>query len=94
MEKELQGRNVILTGGRKGIGRQIAGRLAEQGANLWVCSHEKDIHFEEDMHELSQRCGVNIETIYFNLLDVNDIKKGIKRILSSKLPVDILINNA
>ena len=94
MEKELQGRNVILTGGRKGIGRQIAGRLAEQGANLWVCSHEKDIHFEEDMHELSQRCGVNIETIYFNLLDVSDIKKGIKRILSSKLPVDILINNA
>lgn len=94
MERILEGKNAIITGGRKGIGRQIVECMAEQGANIWACSHEISDAFEQDMQELAGKHNITIKTVYFDLLKQETIQDAIKGIIMEKLPVDILINNA
>jgi 3-oxoacyl-[acyl-carrier protein] reductase len=40
MDLGLQGRNVLITGGTKGIGRQCAEIFAEEGANVAICARD------------------------------------------------------
>ncbi|MBE5884335.1 MAG: SDR family oxidoreductase [Lachnospiraceae bacterium] len=94
MTRDLQGKNAIITGGRKGIGRKIVECLAERGADMWVCSHEKSVEFERDMKELAQKHQVRIETVYFDLCNETEISNQMKYILQQKRSIDILINNA
>lgn len=92
--KELRGKNVIVTGGRKGIGRSIVDKFAAEGANIWVCSHTKDEIFEDEMKRLSQRYGVEVIPTYFDLSDEEQIKGFVKELVKNKANIDILVNNA
>lgn len=94
MTRELQGKNAIITGGRKGIGRRIVELMAEQGANIWVCSHEKNAEFEQEMEALAAKYQVEIETVYFDLSNLEEVALQIKNILKQKKTIDILVNNA
>lgn len=94
MENGLKGKNAIVTGGRKGIGRQIVERLAEQGVNLWVSSREENAAFEEDMRQLADKYNVWIRPVYFDMLNLEETQSVVKSILAEKKPIDILINNA
>lgn len=94
MEKRLTGKNVIVTGGRKGIGRQIVECMAGHGANIWACSHEKNSDFEQDMLDLASKYGVEIKTVYFDLLNPDEVQSAVKEIVLEKVPIDILVNNA
>lgn len=90
----LSGKNAIITGSRKGIGRSITEEFAKNGANIWACARAKDATFETDMAELSSRYGVSIKPLYFDLTDSGQLKAAVRQIRSEKCPVDILVNNA
>lgn len=87
MEKTLMGKNVIVTGGRKGIGRQIVECMVRQGANVFACSHKQDGEFEQDMQDLSDKYGVRIKPIYFDLLNPQEIQSAMKEIIQEKIPL-------
>ena len=93
-EKLLLGKNVIITGARKGIGRVILELFVQNGANIWACIRKEDEQFLEDMRVLSFQNNVWIETILFDLKDEDSVKRGMQVIIKEKKPVDILINNA
>lgn len=42
MNLDLQGKNVLITGATKGIGRAIAETFADEGANVAICARNKD----------------------------------------------------
>jgi 3-oxoacyl-[acyl-carrier protein] reductase len=42
MDLGLQGKNAIVTGGTRGIGRAIAALLAAEGCNVAICARHKD----------------------------------------------------
>ena len=90
----LKGKNAIITGARRGIGRATVEVFAENGANIWACARMEDAAFEADMAGLAEKYGVWIEPVYFDLTDAVQMKQAVKQIQSAKKPVDILVNNA
>lgn len=90
----LEGKNALVTGSRRGIGRAVVQALVENGANVWACAREPDGAFEEDMAGLSARCGPWIRPVYFDLADEGQVKEGLKTILKEKRAVDVLANVA
>ena len=46
--KFLKGKNAVITGARQGIGRAILEKFAENGADIWACSHNKTEEFETE----------------------------------------------
>lgn len=94
MDRILIGKNAVLTGARRGIGRATVEAFAQNGANVWACARKPDPSFEEDMAILSEKYGVWIKPIYFDLADDTAVKLGVKTIAADKQPVDALINIA
>ena len=91
---DLSGKNVIITGSARGIGRTILELFAENGANIWACARTQNDDFEREMKELSEKHHVWINPVYFDLTDEDSIKKGIQQIIKEKKPIDVLVNNA
>ncbi|RKJ53447.1 SDR family oxidoreductase [bacterium 1XD42-1] len=94
MEKRLEGKNVIITGARKGIGRASVELFAKNGANIWACAKKFDTKFEMEMYHLAEQYKVWIKPVYFDLADENAISTALYNIIKEKEPIDILINNA
>ncbi len=90
----LKGKNAIITGARRGIGRAAVQIFAENGANIWACARKKEMDFESDMKRLAEENGVWIQPIYFELTEEEQIKTAIKEIISEKKKIDILANIA
>ena len=90
----LKGKNAVITGARRGIGRATVEVFARYGANVWACARTQDNAFESDMAALSEQYGVWIKPVYFDLSDDAGMKKAVQGILKEKKPIDILVNNA
>lgn len=90
----LEGKNAIVTGCSRGIGKGIVEILAQNGANIWACARKKDVEFEKMLESVSNEYKVEIKPIYFELADKNELKAAVKIIMSDKKNVDILVNNA
>lgn len=90
----LQGKNAIITGASRGIGKETVRCFASYGANIWACTRTPNNAFEQELQELQDQYGVWIQPIYFNLEDDSSIKAAMKQIMSTKQTVDILANVA
>lgn len=90
----LTGKNVIVTGARRGIGFSTVASLAKKGANVWACARHCDESFEAEMKKLSDKYNVSIWPVYFDLKNENEIKAAIQVIRKMKLSIDALVNVA
>lgn len=84
----LKGKNIILTGGSLGIGKETAKELVARGANVLITARS-----EERLQKVSQE--VDVKTLAFDIGNLDDIKENAKKcidLLGNK--VDVLINNA
>jgi len=90
----LQGKNVVVTGCLRGIGRKTMEAFAREGANVWACCQHEDPELSACIDNLVHQFGVWIKPVYFDLGDSEAIKAGMKQIMSDKLPVNALVNIA
>ncbi len=90
----LSGKNAVVTGCLRGIGRKTLEVFAAQGANVWACAQHQDPEFEVFCQQLSRDTGCWIKPIYFDLTDAAAIKAGLRDVQADKLPVDVLVNVA
>lgn len=90
----LKGKNAVITGCLRGIGRTTMDLFAANGANIFACSQFEDIEFSDHIQELSSKYGVDIIPVYFDLMDECSVKLGLKKILGTKKSIDILVNIA
>jgi 3-oxoacyl-[acyl-carrier protein] reductase len=91
----FQGKNIVVSGGSRGIGKAIVKEFAEQGGNVWFTYNNNALAADDLKSELENRypdqqfvamqCDISdhdqVETIFSNYLDGLD-------------SVDVLINNA
>ena len=87
-------KTAIITGANRGIGRAMLEKFAENDFDIFACVRTENEEFITAIENLSDKTGVEITPIYFNLSSEDEIKRGIKDILSTKKNIDVLINNA
>ncbi len=90
----LSGKNTVVTGCLRGIGRKTLEVFAEQGANVWACAQYADQEFEKFCADLANRTGTWIKPVYFDLTNSDAVKGGLKTIFADKQVVDVLVNVA
>jgi len=90
----LLGKNAIITGTARGMGNKMMEVFAENGANIWACARTKNEKLEAQAKELSEKFGVGISVIYFEMTNLDEMRAAVKQIMQTKKPVDILVNNA
>lgn len=90
----LRGKNVIITGARRGIGLAAVQAMAREGANIWACARKKDTEFEIQLQKVAEEFQVWVKPIYFDLCEDIAVKEAVREIAREKLPIDILVNNA
>lgn len=93
-EKMLEGKNIILTGSNRGIGKTVLEKLVQNGANVWACARCFSQEFEDVIKALSDQYHVWVRPVYFDLTDDAAIKDAVSGIIKEKLAIDVLINNA
>lgn len=93
-ERLLKGKNAIVTGCQRGIGKSIVEIFAQNGANIWACARKKSEEFEKTLQLLSEKYEVEIKHVYFDLADKDQMKNAVRTIMSDKKDIDILVNNA
>ncbi len=92
--KTLEGKTALVTGANRGIGRAIAEKLAENGAEVIACARAETAEFVEFTDQLSERCSVAVHRAYFELADSAAVEQEIKAVMKAHKRIDILVNNA
>jgi gluconate 5-dehydrogenase len=89
---DLSGKTAIVTGGGKGIGRQMAQGLAEAGANIVLCARQAE-RCEQAAAELEE-VGVRALGLGCDVRDPEQAEAVVGRTVEEFGGVDILVNNA
>lgn len=90
----LAGKHAVITGCLRGIGKTTMEVFAQNGANIWACCEAENTEFENYISDLSKKHNVSITPVYFDLADPEAIKSAMKKIISAKTNIDILVNIA
>lgn len=89
---DLTGKTAIVTGGSRGIGKEMAEALAESGANLMLCARRKE-WLDDTVAEFAGR-GFTVDGRTCDVSDPADVETIVSETVVRFGSVDILINNA
>lgn len=89
----LNGKTALVTGASRGIGRAIALRLAEDGANVAVIYAGSADKAEAVVNEITA-LGVNAKAYRCNVADSAAVNETVKAVTNDLGKIDILVNNA
>ena len=89
----LNGKTALVTGASRGIGRAIALRLAEDGANVAVIYAGSADKAEAVVNEITA-LGVNAKAYRCNVAESAAVNETVKAVTNDLGKIDILVNNA
>jgi NAD(P)-dependent dehydrogenase (short-subunit alcohol dehydrogenase family) len=89
---DLTGRVAIVTGGSRGLGREMAEGLAEAGARLVLCARREE-WLTPTVHEMRAR-GFTVEGATCDVAVPDEVQAVVDRTLATFGQIDILVNNA
>ena len=89
----LSGKTALVTGASRGIGRAIALRLAEDGANVAVIYAGSADKAEAVVNEITA-LGVQAKAYQCNVADSAAVNETVKAVTNDLGKIDILVNNA
>lgn len=89
----LKGKNCIVTGASRGIGREIALKLAKEGANLVLNYRSNDSEIQDLINEI-ESFGSKAIKVKADVSVFDDAKKIIDEAKEAFGSIDVLVNNA
>jgi len=88
----LKGKRILITGGGTGLGREIAGKYLELGADLYICGRRKAV-LDETAGELMKKFGGSVKTAAVDIRQAMAVDEMIEKIWEEG-PLTGLVNNA
>ena len=91
--KLIEGKTALITGANRGIGKSIAIKFAEHGANIAF----SDIQYNEDSQSLEKELsslGIKVKGYASDASSFADSEQLINQIMEDFQTIDILVNNA
>lgn len=89
----LKGKTIIITGGGTGLGKSMAVRFAELGANLVLTSRRQDV-LDETSAEIKEATGAKILTVAADIRSPEQVADMVAQSVSRFKKIDGLLNNA
>lgn len=89
MDLQLKGKNILITGGSKGIGRAIAEVLISEEANVSIAARGM-----EALEQTKKELGGSISLFQADLLNASERERLIDSFIKQHGAIDVLINNA
>jgi 3-oxoacyl-[acyl-carrier protein] reductase len=93
MDRLLAGKNCIVTGGSKGIGRAIVELFARQGARVWYFSRSE----ADDPAALAAAAaegGGQVKWLSVDVADEVKVNEAVEAVIAEAGSIDALVNNA
>ncbi|MXP10990.1 SDR family oxidoreductase [Pseudoblastomonas halimionae] len=87
MSSELDGKIALVTGAARGLGYEIAARLAQAGASVWINGRDADA-----LRDAASRIGSRATPLPFDISDDDATRDAFAR-LADEGGLDILVNN-
>ena len=88
----LQGKRALITGGGTGLGKAMAKRYVELGAEVYICGRREDV-LKSTCAELASATGGNIEGLPCDVRELTAVEAMVGQIWNTGA-LDILVNNA
>ena len=89
----LKGKTIIIPGGGTGLGKSMAVRFAELGANLVLTSRRQDV-LDETSAEIKEATGAKILTVAADIRLPEQVADMVAQSVSRFKKIDGLLNNA
>ncbi len=93
MPHRLEGKSIAITGGDQGIGRAIAERLAQEGADIAICYRSNQSGAQEVVSGITKQ-GRRAISVQCDVGKVPDGQRFITEAVTQLGKLDILVNNA
>jgi len=90
--ENISGKNAIITGAGKGIGRAIAIALAQEGVNVALVGRTRS-NLDQLAQEL-QQYQVKVAVAKMDVSNIDSVNEAVKQVQADLGFIDILINNA
>lgn len=87
-------KNVLITGGTRGIGEAISREFAKKGYNLIINYIKSKEKAEKLKNELEEKYNIEVLTVQADLADEKEIKNMVDIALNKFGKIDVLVNNA
>lgn len=93
MSGRVSGRTAIVTGAAQGIGRSVAKRLSEEGADVVIADVQPDVA-EETAATLDAEVDATVTPVACDVTSVDDARRLADETVDRFGSIDILVNNA
>ncbi|MGI9353980.1 MAG: SDR family NAD(P)-dependent oxidoreductase [Rhizobiaceae bacterium] len=94
-DPSLSNRVVLITGGSRGLGREMALALAEAGAKICITGASKSVALYSTTNDLRMLSGnENVCAVVADVANDDDVQNTVSACLDQFGQIDVLINNA
>lgn len=90
--ENLKGKNALITGGGRGLGKATALAFAKEGINIAITGRNESL-LKETVSELSE-LGIKATYAVFDVADFDSVISSIEKLKTDFGTFDILVNNA
>ena len=88
----LKGKSIIVTGGGTGLGKSMATRFAELGADLVITSRRKNVI--DETAEALRKYGGKVLAVACDVRDPDQVQNMVDHTVNEFGKIDVLLNNA